>query len=118
MNLLDNAVKYSFKGTTVTVRASLDQKHFRISVANRGIPISSQDKKRLTERGYRGERASRAVAQGRGIGLYIVKKLMQAMGGDLEIIPTDSGGLNEFRLLLRTVNAGRYCDEHKEDSVD
>lgn len=101
MNLLDNAGKYSDLNTNVTVRASLSQKHFRISVTNRGIPISRDDRKHLVERGVRGDQAMSIVAHGRGLGLYIAEKLMQAMGGDLEIIPTDSGGLNEFRLLLR-----------------
>jgi signal transduction histidine kinase len=102
MNLLDNAAKYSFRQTVVLVRGGLDhtESRFQLSVINKGYPITPQDKKKLVQRGYRGDRARLTVVEGRGLGLYIVKQFMQAMGGDLVIIPTDSRGLNEFRLVL------------------
>jgi signal transduction histidine kinase len=105
MNLLDNASKYSFHGTTVDIRASQSsvdhkQRFFRIAVLNRGYTITKDERKNLGTRGYRGERALATVAGGRGIGLYIVENFMKAMGGRLEIIPTDSRGINEFRLVL------------------
>jgi len=70
-------------------------------VANIGYPILSEHKKKLVERGYRGDRARLTIVNGRGIGLYIVKEFMESVGGILEIIPTDSRGLNEFRLAFR-----------------
>jgi len=103
MNLLDNAAKYSLKQTTVTICGGLNhnRSHFYISVANIGYPILSEHKKKLVERGYRGDRARLTIVNGRGIGLYIVKEFMESVGGILEIIPTDSRGLNEFRLAFR-----------------
>ncbi|MEK7993368.1 MAG: GAF domain-containing protein [Planctomycetota bacterium] len=102
MNLLDNAAKYSLRQTTVSIRGGLNytRSHFHISVTNYGYPILPEEKKKLVERGYRGDRARLTVVEGRGIGLYIVKRFMESMGGNLEIIPTDSRGLNEFRLVL------------------
>jgi signal transduction histidine kinase len=102
MNLLDNAVKYSFRQTNVVIRAGYEEveRRFRVGVINKGFPIPAHERKNLVVRGYRGDRARLNVVEGRGIGLYIVQQFMQSMGGWIEIIPTDSRGLNEFRLLL------------------
>jgi signal transduction histidine kinase len=104
INLLDNASKYSYSGTTVTIRASVSgqpERRFWIAIINKGYPVEANDRLPFKERGYRGEFARQRRAEGRGIGLYIADRLMSAVGGRVEIIPTDSRGLNEFKLGWR-----------------
>jgi len=102
-NLLDNAAKYSSSNTEITLRGGAKENKgtLTIAVLNKGHRIESSMKKRLIERGYRGDRALRTTASGRGIGLWIVQQFMEAMGGSLNVVPTDGRGLNEFQLVFK-----------------
>jgi signal transduction histidine kinase len=75
---------------------------FYISVANQGYPL--REPKRLAVRGYRGDEAQ--GSEGSGIGLWIVKNIMLAHKGSLEIIPTTSQGVNDFRLVFPKLKTG------------
>jgi len=107
-NLLDNAAKYSRSDSEVQIRANYDEggKRFLIAISNQTGPnghrVDRADRDRLVERGERGDRARLTTAGGRGIGLWLVKKFMEAMKGDLIVIPTDSRDRNVFILSFRT----------------
>lgn len=80
-NLLENAIRYTPTGGSVTVRAARDGAGIRISVADTGSGIASDHVPRIFERFYRVD-ASRARAQGgTGLGLAIVKHLVENQGG-------------------------------------
>jgi signal transduction histidine kinase len=102
-NLLDNAAKYSFGNSEIIIRGRFSDgnRTMAISVTNRGHKILSADRARLVIRGERGAAAVRSTAGGRGIGLWIVDKFMEAMNGMLRIIPTDGRGQNEFQLIFK-----------------
>lgn len=102
LNLLDNATKYSRSGTDVQIYGRFDESRnrFAISVSNEGFLIRPDEAKRLVERGVRGDRALKTTAGGRGIGLWIVQQFMQAIKGDLIILPTDSRNRNVFSLAF------------------
>jgi signal transduction histidine kinase len=104
-NLLDNAGKYSYPRTAVEAKGGVTRRDsvtcFYIAVVNRGFEISPPERIKLTERGYRGTKASLSTGEGAGIGLWIVDQLMRAHGGWLDIFPTTERGLNEFRLSFR-----------------
>jgi len=101
-NLLDNAGKYSYPRTKVTLKAGVTRRgqYFFLSITNRGFKISSAEVHRLVERGYRGDQAQWSGWEGTGIGLWIVQEIMRAQHGSLEIFPTNAQGSNEFRLLF------------------
>ena len=89
MNLLDNAVKYSFSGTEVRIYGGLTRSgRFQITIANEGLPISSEEVAMCIERGWRGRLARLTIGEGSGIGLWIVNNIMKAHGGELIIFPT------------------------------
>jgi signal transduction histidine kinase len=104
-NLLDNAGKYSYPRTAVEAKGGVTRRDsvtcFYIAVVNRGFELSPPERIKLTERGYRGTKASLSTGEGAGIGLWIVDQLMRAHGGWLDIFPTTERGLNEFRLSFR-----------------
>jgi signal transduction histidine kinase len=102
-NILDNAGKYSFSNTEVAVRASSSNAgNLVITVANKGIPISRIDVQSVKERGYRTEEAVSAVGEGSGIGLWIVDKIMEEHGGNLEIVATNAAGVTEVKLVFKS----------------
>jgi signal transduction histidine kinase len=109
-NLLDNASKYSDPDSVVSIRAGIVQKgqYFYISVSNRGrkTRVNGQTARHLAERGTRDDKAIWAGREGSGLGLYIVRELLAAHSGKLEIIPTTEHGITEFRLLFPTGSAG------------
>lgn len=95
-NLLDNALKYSLKGSTV--RLALTQQHGQISldVSNEAGPAGWPDPNKVFQKYYRNEKAHGFI--GSGLGLYIIKNTVTLMGGDLRYKPTDE--LVKFELWL------------------
>jgi signal transduction histidine kinase len=85
-NLLANALKYSTSGSPVVVRLydSDEPLALIIEVENTGQVIPSDLLPMLFERGTRGRHASN-VATGHGLGLYIVKRVMELHGGRVEL---------------------------------
>jgi two-component system sensor histidine kinase BaeS len=80
-NLLSNAVRYTPAGGTVTVRAERRPGDLLVSVGNSGEPIPADDLERVFERFYRVEKSRDRARGGAGIGLAIVKQLVEAGGG-------------------------------------
>lgn len=82
-NLLQNAARYTPRGGTVRVRAEQDRQSTVVSVANTGPPIPPADLGHIFERFYRVEKSRDASRGGAGIGLAIVKQLVEALGGQV-----------------------------------
>lgn len=80
-NLLSNAVRYTPAGGTVTVRAERRPGDLLVSVVNSGDAIPADDLERVFERFYRVEKSRDTARGGAGIGLAIVKQLVEAGGG-------------------------------------
>ena len=79
--LLSNAVRYTPAGGIVTVRAERRPGDLLVSVANSGEPIPADDLERVFERFYRVEKSRDRAHGGAGIGLAIVKQLVEGAGG-------------------------------------
>ncbi len=80
-NLLSNAARYTPSGGTVTVRAERRPSDLLVSIANTGEGIPPDDLDRVFERFYRVEKSRDRARGGAGIGLAIVKQLVEAGGG-------------------------------------
>jgi two-component system phosphate regulon sensor histidine kinase PhoR len=83
-NLVDNAVKYTDHGGTISVRVSLEPPYAVVSVTDTGIGIPARDLKRIFERFYRVDKARRRDLGGTGLGLSVVKHIALAHGGSVE----------------------------------
>ena len=101
-NLLDNAVKYSPAGVSITVRLEdTDGDRVAVRVSDRGVGISPVDLKRIFRRFYRGVPASVAVrAKGSGLGLFIVRSVAKKHGGRAFAESIGAGQGSTFTLLL------------------
>lgn len=101
INLLDNAVKYSEPGGTVTVAAAQEGDMVRVSVRDSGIGIPQKDLPRLFERFYRVDEARSRDNGGTGLGLSIVKHIVQVHGGTVKVESTPGrGSVFSFTLPL------------------
>jgi two-component system phosphate regulon sensor histidine kinase PhoR len=91
VNLVDNAVKYTPPGGTVTVRADPGDGAVVIAVQDTGPGIERHHLARLFERFYRADPGRSREQGGTGLGLAIVKHLAQAQGGEVGV-ESGSGG--------------------------
>lgn len=90
-NLLDNALRHTPAGGTVTVAARREPSGVRLTVSDTGEGIDPHDRSRVFDRFYRGERSrARGAGAGSGIGLTIARALVEAHGGAIRL---DSAGL-------------------------
>lgn len=81
LNLLDNALRYTPKGGSVTISARPEGEHLRVAVRDTGAGIADEEAQRIFDRFYRAD-ASRNTATGNsGLGLSIVKAIVEAHGG-------------------------------------
>jgi len=90
--LLENAVKYSPSGGTVTVRARATAEMIEVDVEDEGIGIPQDDYERIFERFYQGETGDRRRFGGVGIGLYIVRRLALAQNSTVIAQSRPAGG--------------------------
>lgn len=84
-NLLENAVKYSQRDTKITVSLTRNKNQAVITIADQGPGIPDEEKKKVFSKFYRlGNEATRK-AKGTGLGLYIVKKIVEAHNAAIAI---------------------------------
>ncbi len=80
-NLLQNAVKYSFPDTTVTITLTAENEGVLVAVQDQGYGIAADDQANIFERFYRGNLKSPRAIRGVGLGLAICREIVQAHGG-------------------------------------
>jgi PAS domain S-box-containing protein len=97
--LLENAIKYSPDGGTVTVGARAEGARVVVTVVDEGVGIAPGDHDRIFERFVQGEAGDRRRFGGIGLGLYIVKTLALAQGADITAVSRTCGGTC-MRLVL------------------
>lgn len=103
-NLLDNAIKYTHRGS-VTVRCHQADHQVVVEVADTGEGIEPEHLPRIFERFYRVDKARSREQGGSGLGLAIVKHLVQAMAGTIEVHSQPGVG-TRFTLRLPVAEQG------------
>jgi sigma-B regulation protein RsbU (phosphoserine phosphatase) len=97
-NLVANAMTYGRPDSPVTVRTSIDEATFSISVHNHGAPIPPELRDRIFEPMTRGSAAPSAM-RSVGLGLFIVSEIAKAHGGHASVSSSAEGGTT-FSLVL------------------
>jgi signal transduction histidine kinase len=80
-NLIDNAIKYSDPDDTVFIQVRKVNTMVQIVIKDQGIGIPAVDQEEIFERFFRAENAVRKITEGSGVGLYIVKKVVEDHNG-------------------------------------
>jgi len=117
-NLLDNAVRYNVKNgeATVSIERLKDRPYVQISVKDTGIGIPKEDIKKIFTKFFRAENAVKTVANGSGLGLYMVKNIVKRHGGDIWIeSELNRGSIFYFTLPLdsKLIPAKEIADEEE-----
>jgi PAS domain S-box-containing protein len=101
VNLLSNALKYSLKGSTVTVSVAADERGATVRVRDEGLGLDGTELAQLFRRGYRAESARNVT--GGGLGLYFSNGIVAAHGGRMwaESLGHGQGSTFCFTLPLR-----------------
>jgi len=84
-NLLSNALRYTDPGGIVTVRSRVDGDHGVIDVADTGIGLAADELPRVFDRFWRSDKSRARSRGGAGIGLAIVRQLVRAHDGMIDV---------------------------------
>jgi signal transduction histidine kinase len=98
-HLIDNAVKYSPRGSAIEIAGRTEGDVTVVDVADRGVGIPEEHVPYIFDRFYRVENPLTAQSSGAGLGLYIVAALVRAHGGSISV-DSDDGKGSTFTLRL------------------
>ena len=104
LNLLSNADKYTPPGPPIEVRAARDGDCFTISVSDRGPGIPEASRERVFDRFYRLKDEGMPRIPGTGLGLYIARTLVEAMGGTIRVEEREDPTGTTFSFTLPVVD--------------
>jgi PAS domain S-box-containing protein len=123
-NLIENAIKYTPKGD-VTIDVGGDAEHVTISVADSGIGIPREDQGHLFQKFYRVDNSDTREIGGTGLGLYLCRRLTEAMNGRVWVESEYKQG-STFNVELprvdheeatRLIEAASIEEEHEANST-
>jgi len=104
-NLITNAIKYSPEGSSIGVSACMENKYLRIVVADNGYGIPEEDLERVFDRFYRVKDEHTRTQQGTGLGLSLVKSIVESHHGSIKVASKLGAGTT-FTVLLPTTESG------------
>jgi signal transduction histidine kinase len=99
VNVLDNAVKYSESGTSINLRVQKLINYIIVEIEDEGIGIDKSDYTKIFKRFYRGNAKKVVESEGSGVGLYLVRRILEEQGGSIRVKKSLSGG-SVFQLTL------------------
>ncbi|MBE6783549.1 MAG: HAMP domain-containing histidine kinase [Ruminococcaceae bacterium] len=101
-NLVDNAVKFTENGGYINVRATQDDDFTTVIIKNSGAGIPTDEIERIFERFYKVDKSRSLDTKSTGLGLYIVKSIVEMHGGTVDA-SSQTGKYTEFRFSLPNV---------------
>ena len=116
-NLLNNAAKYMTRGGRIDLRTELQGSDVVVSVRDAGIGISADKLSTIFEMFSQVETALSRSQGGLGIGLYVVKRLVEMHGGQIEARSEGPGKGSEFVVRLPIVVAQNFTRETSNDNA-
>jgi heavy metal sensor kinase len=98
-NVVDNAIKYSPRGSSISIRAFADGNHAHLTVADQGPGIAVEHRERIFDRFFRLDEARSRESGGAGLGLAIAKWAVEVNGGHITVENGANGG-SVFHIVL------------------
>jgi signal transduction histidine kinase len=109
-NLLNNALRYTLKGSAVTLAASLLDQEVEIRIQDTGPGIAAEDIQHVFDRFYRADKSRQRDSGGLGLGLAIAKSIVENHGGRIWAESPDDSGTT-FLIMLPIANLADFDDE-------
>ncbi|MGK0575443.1 two-component system histidine kinase PnpS [Macrococcus capreoli] len=100
INLLSNAINYSYDNATITVKVFQKDRNCILEITDEGIGIEPEEQMRIFERFYRVDKARSRDSGGTGLGLAIVKHIVEVFKGEIEV-ESEVGVGTTFRVILK-----------------
>jgi signal transduction histidine kinase len=117
-NLVDNAIKYSKDGRYIGIILERDQKNVVLKVEDHGVGIPKKDISNIFEKFYRMEDTLTAQTKGHGLGLSIVKNLVELNGGTITVESESGEGstfIVSFPIMVETPQKSRKDETSREE---
>ncbi|MBY0432777.1 MAG: HAMP domain-containing histidine kinase, partial [Cyclobacteriaceae bacterium] len=92
INLIDNAIKYSSAEKKIEISIDIENGFGTVAVKDHGVGISKMDQKHIFDKFYRVSSGNLAKSTGTGLGLSLVKQLMEAQKGKITVDSTEGKG--------------------------
>ncbi len=108
LNLLSNAIKFSRPNGIIEISAHKAENSLLIAVQDHGIGIPAQDLPHISSRFFRAQNATEMEIQGSGIGLYIIREIMEAIGGRMKIESVENEGTTLTVFIPLEVDGGKW----------
>lgn len=105
-NILENAFKYSPKGSAVKIDAHIVQGHLSVTIADQGVGLEPKERKRIFKMFHRSANVVRNAIPGTGLGLYIVKTAVDQMGGVIQVASEGLDRGSRFTVHIPAMQAG------------
>ena len=109
LNLIGNAVKYGASAGWVGVRASANRGRVEVAISDRGIGIAPSEQEKIFEPFYRTPDVVAAQIQGAGLGLSLVKRIVEAHGGRIAVTSAPGQG-STFTVTLPALTGDAAAD--------
>jgi signal transduction histidine kinase len=116
MNLLDNAIKYSGRSRNILIRLGQQDGYIFASVADHGIGIPPSEQAKIFERFHRVSTGLVHDVKGSGLGLALVKHIVEAHAGKVKV-ESEPGKGSTFTLYLPIAQSKPPLEEHHEPMV-
>ena len=100
INLVDNAIKYTFEGSSINIRAYQDANKVIIQVADNGKGIEDTDKKKIFQKFYSANNKIIDSKRSIGLGLYLCRIIVKAHGGEISVTDNIPSG-SVFTMVLK-----------------
>jgi len=113
-NLVDNAIQYSGDAKEIGIDASAGDEHVTVTVEDSGIGIPEEEIDRVFERFFRGGDALTRTVKGSGLGLTLVREIVEAHGGTVQVQSApDQGSRFSIRLPAMTEQSDAEDPDHR-----
>jgi signal transduction histidine kinase len=100
INLINNAIKFSPEGSIIKIHAIQQGQSMQVAIIDQGMGIPADEASHLFERFFRTRNVTIAEIPGSGVGLYIVKSILEGLGGSVNLTSSSSAGTT-FTAILR-----------------
>jgi two-component system phosphate regulon sensor histidine kinase PhoR len=117
VNLLSNAFKYTGEDRQIAIIASAGPRNVRISVKDNGVGIPWREHRNIFEKFYRVDERLSSVVEGSGLGLAMVRHVVQAHGGRVEL-ESEPGKGSIFTIVLPRARSAKMTEEQEKDTEE